>query len=194
MAGRETKQQSRRRRRPSLDDDSLWLTLTWAHRTYSQHLDGMDFSPTANRKLFDQIKAEELSLMRISITDSNKREHLEPSFCQSPATLIAALSSSSAVSRTKAPGPIHGWTYYVSRREFEKYLGRLEPLEEISTGRKAKGNWKWRVACEIIQRLLAGKKFPTAKEMLDFCSDKIRHAPDPSDMRKHLNYLRGKKN
>ena len=39
---------------------------------------------------------------------------------------------------------------------------------------------------------MAGKKFPTVKEMLDFCSGKIRYAPDPSDMRKHLKYLREK--
>jgi hypothetical protein len=196
LDGRENKQQNRRRRRPALDDDSLWLMLGWAHLTYSRRLDGVDFSPTANLKLAHVLATEDVICMRESRINPQEREYVSGSIFRSPATLISALSSSSAVSLPKATGPIQGWTYYVSKADFNKLLGPQEeiPPGQISTGRRAKGDWKWVVAREVIQRLMTGKKFPTAKEMLDFCSSKIRYAPDASDMRKHLKELKEKKN
>jgi hypothetical protein len=170
------------------------VTLTWVHRTYSQRSDGVDFSPTATVKLTHQLATEDMFSMRESRTNPKMRQDLSGSFYRSPATLISALRSSNAVSLRKATGPIDGWTYYGSKADSKKLLGAPEeiPTRQISTGRKAKGDWKWVVAHEIIQRLSPGKKFPTTNEMLDFCSEKIRNPPDASDMRKHLKYLREK--
>jgi hypothetical protein len=165
------------------------------HRTYSQQLDGVDFSPTANLELAHYIATEALFCMRESRASPWEREYVPALLLQSPQSLIAALSSSNAVSLPKARGPIHGWTYYCSKEDSKKFFGSQEeiPPGQISSGRKAKGDWKWVVAREVIQRLMAGNKFPTAKEMLKFCSTRIRHAPDASDMRKHLNELKEKK-
>lgn len=201
MAGPEKKQQRKRGRFPPLDDISAWLTLTSAHRTYSQRLDGVDFSPAANNRMSRAMATEMLPCMRENIA-TGEREYMKGSFWKSPQTVVDAIRSSNAVSRAKSPGPVFGWMYYVGKLRFNEILKPLEEIsageratgEETPAGRKAKGDWKSVVTREVIQRLEAGKKFPTRKDMLDFCSTKIRHAPDPSDMGKHLKDLQGKKN
>ncbi|WP_145831577.1 hypothetical protein [Bradyrhizobium huanghuaihaiense] len=153
----------------------------------------MDFSPAANLKIARCIAAEELICMRESRI-TGVREYVPPSLLD-PRALVAALNSSTAVSVPRAHGPIQGWIYYCSKEDSKKLLGSQDdtPPGRVASGPKTRVDWKWVVAREVIRRLMPDKKFPTTKEMLDYCGTNIRYVPDASDMRKLLKELKEKK-
>ena len=97
------------------------------------------------------------------------------------------------------------WHFFVRRRELDQLYppattatsGERQgepppaPPERRPPGPRPSKGWKDFVTRDVIKRLLAGKKFPTAPTMIKACIKELEIDPDDADMRRHLRWLRG---
>jgi hypothetical protein len=65
------------------------------------------------------------------------------------------------------------------------------PRRAVKPGPEPKHDWPIHVTREVIRRLIAGEKFPSAAAMLQWCGDKWDWQPDIRQIQRHLKDLRG---
>jgi hypothetical protein len=100
------------------------------------------------------------------------------------------------------------WDFRVRRRELDELYPEIDPTgpagatgpvgamelgfgDAANDGRgtpgpRAKSDWPEHVTREVIRRLLAGEKYPSAPAMLQWCQNKAGFEPDQRQMQRHL--------
>ena len=160
-------------------DDRRWLTLTMAHHTLSERLVGARFSNLASRHLRELLEGEKLRCMRESGRNPRQREPVEASFWQDhwitadPDTGIQILLIK--ISRRDLR---QFWIFYVWKPDFDKLWPSAKAARETTEtslrrkpGPPPTHEWPLVVAAEVIRRIKAGERDPTAAEMIEHCEN-----------------------
>jgi hypothetical protein len=158
-------------------DDPRWLPLINLYNELSEQLTGKPDSPLARMELLERLRTGELRWMRRSIKDPSQRERGHPSFFQD--RLITAIGADSRIYPGEK-GYIF-WAYYVwkpdrgglwqspdtNQRKVDPPSRRRKP------GPPPTHEWPLVVAAEVIRRIKAGKKDPTATAMIKYCENTL---------------------
>ena len=183
-------------------DDRRWMALKKVHNIISEQLTGEQLSPIASFDLIEGLQSEKLRCMRRSLINPSERKRLSASFWQGLRIDVEVdcirFLPSVPIQALRDFREIHLWAYYVWEPDIDKLRpsAATDPkLTETSSGGPPgptpRHDWKLHVTHEVVRILESGRKYPTPREMIEFCHKKFKHRPDASDMRKHLKLLRG---